>query len=180
MHPNHVAIQVKSGFLAKLRSGFGHPLSRGDQPGPPSQLALRPSASVSEAEFERRLPVWIALSDFFLDTYSPAFYINTAHIWRKSGFTRDELRVMLVNDMAPRFYSNLAAVAGVWDGFDTAQVELQMRQQTRHHTKIDWMHRSHILGYLDKVWARLQPYMDAAEQGIDLAILEAPGSMDEP
>ena len=174
-----MATHGKAGFLAKLRRGFGRPFSRGDHPGPPSQQPLRPSASVSEAEFERRLPVWIALSDFFLDTDSPAFYINTAHIWRESEFTRDELRVMLVNDVAPRFYSNLAAVAGVWDGFDAAQVELQMRQQMRHHKKIDRMYRSHILDYLDNVWARLEPYLDAAEQGIDLLTLGPPASTDE-
>ena len=160
-------------FLARLLRALGRPVST------ESLLARirqspRPAGPLTEAEFKRRLPVWIALADFFLDTDSYAFYVNTARLWHGSGFSRDELHSMLVNDVAPRFYVNLTVVAGVWDGFDDDTVELQMRRQMRRPKAIDWIYRADILEYLDKVWATLQPYLDAAEQGADLSTFVGP------
>ena len=118
-----------------------------------------------EEVFQQRLPVWWALSDLFLDTSSDFFYIGIARAWRAAGLSREELRTMLFDEVAPRFYVNLTVSAGVWDGFSLEEVELQMRRQLRTSKKVERLHRGNIERYLEQQWACLSPYLDAVEAG---------------
>jgi hypothetical protein len=74
---------------------------------------------LSEIEIARRKPVWLALSELWLDTELTAVDIN--HIATKmveSGYSLSELRVICDSEIAPVVYNNLRSPAGVWDGFD--------------------------------------------------------------
>ena len=74
---------------------------------------------LSEAEIARRKPVWLALSELWLDTELTAVDIN--HIATKmveSGYSLPELRVICDSEIAPIVYNNLRSPAGVGDGFD--------------------------------------------------------------
>ncbi len=70
--------------------------------------------ALSEAEIARRLPLWIALADLYLDT-DPMLQVD--HIARTivtHGFTLEEAEAILREDVRPGFYTNLLQVAGEW------------------------------------------------------------------
>ena len=73
----------------------------------------------SEQEIERRLPIWQALADLFLDTeLQPADYRCIAQRVSGRGFTPDQLRAILADEIAPALAPNLFAdIAGEWAGW---------------------------------------------------------------
>lgn len=83
----------------------------------------RPGARLSEAEIARRLPVWTALSDLFLDTELDApDFDRIAAMLSASGYAYAELRRIFEGEVAPVLGLNLYAVAGEWAGWDQAFV----------------------------------------------------------
>ena len=78
---------------------------------------------LSDAEIERRLPVWHALSDLFLDNEeSPEGYSLIAHVLKSSPYPLPELRRIFEDEVAPAFLPNLMQVAGEWSGWSEAAV----------------------------------------------------------
>lgn len=74
---------------------------------------------LTEAEIQGRRPVWIALSDLWLDTELQDHDLDhIARVLRDSGYDRDALDRILAEEVAPVVYLNLYSVAGVWTGFD--------------------------------------------------------------
>jgi hypothetical protein len=77
-----------------------------------------PPAPLSEREVARRLPVWIALSEVFLDTRLDALdYRFMASAIRAAGLSPAEARAIFYEDVAPAFAGNLRLVAGQWAGW---------------------------------------------------------------
>lgn len=73
------------------------------------------------AEQDRRRPVWIALSDLWLDTeITEPMLRHIAGVLQASGYDRATLRAIYLYEVAPVVYRNLLSVAGVWDGFEEA------------------------------------------------------------
>ncbi len=69
-------------------------------------------------EAARRPPVWMALSELFLDTDVRYFYARIAEELARSTYPEAELRRILDDEVTPVLAANLLAPAGVWDGFD--------------------------------------------------------------
>lgn len=73
---------------------------------------------MSSEELERRIKVWEALSELFLDTeIDAATYKYIARSVIESGYHADEIRSILWNEVFPVLESNLRDVAGVWEGY---------------------------------------------------------------
>ena len=70
------------------------------------------------ALIETRKPVWIALSELFLDTDPSLAYAYIARTLAASPYTLNELYAILCYEVAPLLKINLYAPAGVWEGFD--------------------------------------------------------------
>lgn len=74
---------------------------------------------MSLPDLERLRPVWVALSDLYLDTeLQPHHYDWISSVILESGCTADEVEHILRQDVSPALSSNLVSVAGVWAGFD--------------------------------------------------------------
>ena len=70
-------------------------------------------------DVNRRVPVWIALSDLYLDTEMQAFtHWHIARTIEAVGYTLEEARLIDRYEVFPVLYPNMLSVAGVWDGFD--------------------------------------------------------------
>lgn len=68
---------------------------------------------------EQRQPIWIALSDFYLDTeLDDAALRNIAFTIIDSTYTFDEVKRINKYEVFPILQTNLLSVAGVWTGFD--------------------------------------------------------------
>lgn len=64
-----------------------------------------------------RKPVWLALSDLFLDTDTRLSYAYIARTAATSPYSVEELGRILASEVAPVVQSNLDSVAGEWAGF---------------------------------------------------------------
>jgi hypothetical protein len=65
-----------------------------------------------------RHPVWIALSDLFLDTDTRLSFPYIARTLAASPYSDDELAAIFQNEVAPAVEFNLFDIAGEWAGFD--------------------------------------------------------------
>lgn len=66
---------------------------------------------------KRRLPVWAALSDLFLDTDVTLFYADIASVLRKSRYTPEDVEHILWEEVGPAFHTNLIADDRVWSSW---------------------------------------------------------------
>jgi hypothetical protein len=73
----------------------------------------------AEAQIKERLPVWEALSEFFLDTeLQPDDYARIAKLLAASAYSEKQIEQILVDEVCPVCRLNLLTVAGEWIGFD--------------------------------------------------------------
>jgi len=87
----------------------------------------------TDAEFERRKPLWTAFSEFWLDTeLADDDLQRIAHTAALSGYTIAELRDIYLYEVAPVVSPNLLTVAGEWAGFD----EHWLHAEARKHANI--------------------------------------------
>ncbi len=88
-------------------------------------------------DLARRKPVWIALSDLWLDTEIQGTDLHRiAEVLRASGYTTDELHGIYLYEVAPMVYHNLRNVAGEWTGFDPNVVCAEAEQYARKRTRL--------------------------------------------
>jgi hypothetical protein len=96
---------------------------------------LKPPAD----DLKRRRPVWEAMSEFFLDTQlESADHTRIAEILMASGYSLDELDYILWREVSPVLWSNLASMAGIWDGFDMKDVEEQILRRPAGKLRSWW------------------------------------------
>jgi hypothetical protein len=83
-------------------------------------------------DLDARRPVWLALSDLYLDTEYRGYVRNAARELARSSFNLAELRSILCDEVHPVLARNLCVTAGVWDQFDQAWLaECILAQQRR-------------------------------------------------
>jgi hypothetical protein len=87
---------------------------------------------LSGVELERRRPVWIALSELWLDTeLEEADLRYIAAVMKDSAYDPAQLRAIYLYEVAPVVYRNLLMPAGEWNGFDAdwlvAEIERRIR-----------------------------------------------------
>ena len=76
---------------------------------------------MNKTELNRRQPVWLAISEFYLDTdlSKEQIYLILTE-FKKSGYTLTQLKDIDFYEVKPIVGSNLNSVAGIWSGFDEA------------------------------------------------------------
>jgi len=80
--------------------------------------------TLSEKEIEKRLPVWCALSDLFLDTeLQSTDFDRIAGAIMRSGIGVSQAQQILQEEVAPVFVVNAFSVAGEWAGWPAASVK---------------------------------------------------------
>ena len=72
-----------------------------------------------DMELPNRTPVWLALSELFLDTWFDSNDRDRiAAVLAASPYTMQELDEILLWEVYPVCWSNLYSIAGEWEGFD--------------------------------------------------------------
>ena len=85
---------------------------------------------------EERKPVWIALSEFYLDTeLDDNDCERIARIFALSPYSIDEIKLIDRFEVAPVLSINLMSVAGVWDAFDEAWLIESIKPHLREKHK---------------------------------------------
>lgn len=80
-------------------------------------LSKKEEEFAKSIDIERRLPVWKAISDLFLDIEVTSFHNVIAITLEKSGYDLETLEKIYYYEVAPVCYGNLLSVAGEWAGF---------------------------------------------------------------
>ncbi len=102
-------------------------------------------------DITQRKPVWMALSEFYLDTeLEDADFRSIAAVVLKSPYSLEEVKAINRYEVFPALQPNLFGTAGVWSGFEeTFVVEKIMAHLEKPSVwnKIsfkmsEWMHKS--------------------------------------
>ena len=113
------------------------------------------AGQLSAGEIERRLPLWIALSDLFLDTEpTRSTYENIARTIIGHGFQPEHAEAIFREDVAPAFWINLLAPAGEWQGWEDGLVRERVIRSRRSPISrfAAWLFCRRIV---DEEWAKV-------------------------
>jgi hypothetical protein len=114
---------------------------------------------LTQQQIEQRLPVWHALSDLFLDTQlQPVDHERIANVLCRSGYSVEELRAILDEEVAPAFVFNLLDIAGEWAGWHEEEVQeimLRSLQSGRGLPPMRWLRKRFLRKHLDDEWASI-------------------------
>lgn len=70
-------------------------------------------------DLEKRKPIWIALSHFYLDTeLDKTDYGRIGKVFSESSFSIEKIKWINRHEVFPVLYLNMISVAGIWTGFD--------------------------------------------------------------
>ena len=125
--------------------------------------------AINEHEIARRVPVWAALAELFLDVelqdYQHQYIADTL---RQSGYSLEELHNIFSQEVAPVFHANLRTMAGEWQPWSADFVkECVLAYLDRWPTLAerflppDWL-RSRQTAPIQKQWEAVQ-YLFLAE-----------------
>ena len=85
---------------------------------------------------EHRKPVWVALSEFYLDTeLQDSDLRHIAVTFLDSPYTLDEVKAINKYEVFPILQANLLSVAGVWAGFDEEWLVDKITTRLANRTK---------------------------------------------
>lgn len=86
--------------------------------------------TLSNVDLANRRPVWLALSELFLDTHlSSSDLDRLATELAGSPYSIDELDAILLWEVYPACRGNLISLAGEWAGFDSEWLESRILQK---------------------------------------------------
>jgi hypothetical protein len=93
-------------------------------------------ATLNQDQIERRKPIWLTLSELWLDTeLQDEDLERIARTMTDSGLPLDELRDIYLIEVAPVVYTNLLQVAGEWAGFDEEELYGRIVENLTHHRR---------------------------------------------
>lgn len=117
---------------------------------------------------EERTPLWIALSEFYLDTeLQPSDFRHIALKILESPYSMDEVKDINKYEVFPVLQANLLSVAGEWAGFSEEWLIPAIRKSLKQRTNIKkiglesawltfaWMQKDYWVK-LEKEYAALQ------------------------
>jgi len=116
---------------------------------------------LTRAEIHPRKPVWVALSELWLDTEMRATSRVIAHRLAESGLSIAELRRIYLFEVAPAVWPNLTGIIGVWDGFDDQWLcDRIQRNLIEHPVRTNFMScfpltRRLMTSATEETWVRL-------------------------
>ncbi|OWV85250.1 hypothetical protein ATY78_25920 [Rhizobium sp. R635] len=103
------------------------------------------------------------MSDLFLDTeLETGDYRRIAGVLKISGYSLAELRLILEDEVAPAFASNLLSVAGEWAGWSENDVETIMLQSLsrRRVWLMSWLKRLVHRRYVRQAWEKIEQFLE--------------------
>jgi len=114
----------------------------------------------SEAQLAERLPVWEALSEFFLDTQlQAADYERIAKVLAATKYSERQIEDILIEEVSPVCKLNMYSVAGEWIGFDSdwlkEKIGARFGRRSKFRRLFGWLHRWMYASHWKKVKARL-------------------------
>ena len=121
---------------------------------------------MDDQEIRRRVPVWTALSDLFLDTeMQDNEHQHIARVISEAGYSAAEADHILRTEVAPVFYMNMLSVAGEWAGWSEEEVRkmvLERLSRTAWWQRIDWLRgkfHNRFMALVEGDWADVKKFL---------------------
>ena len=93
--------------------------------------------TIESAVIDDRLPVWVALSDFFLDTeLDEKDHQRISEVLASSPYSIQDIEDILRFEVYPVLIWNLRSMAGEWAGFDRDWLQEQIQPRLNRRPKI--------------------------------------------
>lgn len=134
-------------------------------------FAKKMNPEIESSVIDDRLPVWEALSDFFLDTeLDDKDYQRISEVVVSSPYSIQETEDILRFELYPRLIWNLRSVAGEWAGFDRDWLKEQIKPRLNKRPRIrmpmfQWgMVRDHWINVSAMVRAKRENGANKAER----------------
>jgi hypothetical protein len=119
---------------------------------------------LNESEIELRKPVWIALSDLFLDKDATSSYEYIVSVCAESKYSTDELEAILKKEVAPVVSANLLSMAGAWSGFDNDWLVEEICKNIHSKSILKLLIKYRFNKYINEHWQNiLQKIIEARE-----------------
>lgn len=111
-------------------------------------------------ELKKRLKVWRAMSDLFLDTeIEDHIFKNVAKSVIESGYTPDETKNILWYEVFPVLEGNLSSPAGVWEGWPDEWLLNHLKIEKNPYNAIN--NSAGISSEIKRCWAYVAKYLPA-------------------
>jgi hypothetical protein len=89
------------------------------------------------AIIQERAPVWMALSNLYLDTeLQEDDYAHLADVFNKSPYSLEEIALINRYEVAPVLLPNLLSIAGEWAAFDKAWLIEKISWKVKDYNRI--------------------------------------------
>lgn len=96
----------------------------------------------NKATLGKRKPLWLALSNLFLDTELQDYDLSyIAQSMKESGYSLDEIYAILMTEVLPVCISNMYSVAGEWAGFDEEPLIREIMNLKRSNLLQRWFYK---------------------------------------
>lgn len=123
---------------------------------------------LSEIDIARRVPVWTALAELFLDTQLEEFqYCYIADVLHDSGYSLHELQAIFHDEVAPVFHRNVNAAPGERRGWRDDVVKKMVLDYLKRRPTLaerlvpqQWLRHLRVAKVSERweiVWNRLLP-----------------------
>lgn len=90
-----------------------------------------------EEDLQNRLPVWEALSAFFLDTeLQEDAYSHIVEVLKNSPYQIEEIEKILYEEVYPVCIYNMFSVAGEWSSFDPEWLQEKILKRNKFLSKL--------------------------------------------
>lgn len=115
----------------------------------------------SEINIEERKPIWIALSDFYIDNELQDYDFRriTSKI-KESPYSLEEVKRIDKKEIFPVLYHNLLSVAGVWTGFQEdwllAEIIKKLQKKSISSPFIEMIQYKRLKWMFTDYWEKLE------------------------
>lgn len=111
---------------------------------------------------EKRVAVWMAMAEHFLDTETRESIPRTAEVCVQAGLSVAQAREIWQHEVSPALYANLWSVAGEWAGWDEPWLVQRIRASRRRlRGPLGYLvYRAQVQGLHD-VWLEIERCMEA-------------------
>jgi len=115
----------------------------------------------SERHIEERKPIWIALSDLYIDNeLQDADFKYIATKIKESPYTFEEVKHIDKKEVFPILFSNLLSVAGNWTGFQEEwlvnEISKKIQKRTLVGSTFDRLKYYFFKGMNKEYWKKIE------------------------
>ena len=117
-----------------------------------------------DSDLQNRRPVWLALSELYLDSeLDTEDFERIADTLRSSPYSKTELDRIMFDEVFPVLSPNLRIVAGEWIGFDLAALQTAILERHKRWFKFT----AKMISGRDIIWENWQAIKDIIANRFD-------------